>query len=244
MPEVPFGDLLNPHLKRAAFEICPKANLVMTMSQFQADVARANLNLNLNIAVLHRGVEAKAYKRKTLSMPIRFLHVSNYQPVKDYVTLINTFSLLAQRIDCELVIVGNNYGNEVIQLISSYQLNEKIKLAGAIPNEKMTELFDTTHILLHTSRFEGLPMVALEAMAHGVLICGTHVGVMADFSGKYCLTVPPGDFNALADTVTNIVKDEARYHELCEQAYAFILTRDLQWYADELEKIYSKVIEK
>ena len=108
----------------------------------------------------------------------------------------------------------------------------------------MTELFDTTHILLHTSRFEGLPMVALEAMAHGVLICGTHVGVMADFSGKYCLTVPPGDFNALADTVTNIVKDEARYHELCEQAYAFILTRDLQWYADELEKIYSKVIEK
>ena len=87
-------------------------------------------------------------------------------------------------------------------------------------------------------------MVALEAMAHGVLICGTHVGVMADFSGKYCLTVPPGDFNALADTVTNIVKDEARYHELCEQAYAFILTRDLQWYADELEKIYSKVIEK
>ena len=130
LPDVPFGDLLNPHLKRAAFEICPKANLLMTMSQFQADMAHANLNLDLNIAVLHRGVEAKVFKRKTLSLPIRFLHISNYQPVKDYVTLIKTFSLLAQRIDCELVIAGNNYGDDVIQTINSYQLNEKIKLIG------------------------------------------------------------------------------------------------------------------
>lgn len=243
MPEVPFGDLLNPRLRRAAFEICPKANLVMTMSQFQADIASANLNLDLNIAVLHRGVEAEVYKRKSLSLPIRFLHVSNYHPVKDYPMLVKTFSLLAQQMDCELVIVGNNYGGDVIEIINSMQLDEKIKLVGAIPTEKMTELFATSHILLHTSRFEGLPMVALEAMAHGVLICGTHVGVMADFSGKYCLTVPPGDYTALAETVANVVKDEVRYQAICEQAYSFIKTRDLQWYVTELEKIYSKVIE-
>ena len=243
MPDVPFGDLLNPHLRKAAFEMCPKANLVMTMSQFQADIARANLKLDLNIAVLHRGVEAQAYKRKTLGSPIRFLHISNYHPVKDYTTLFKAFSLLVQKMDCELFVVGNNYGNEVMEIINTLHLNEKITLMGAIPNEKMTALFASSHILLHTSRFEGLPMVALEAMAHGVLICGTHVGVMADFSPRYCLTVPPGDFAGLAETVENVLKDEIQYHALCERAYTFIKSRDLQWYVTELEKIYSKVIE-
>lgn len=244
IPEVPFGDLLNPHLRKAAFEICPKANLLMTMSQFQADIVRANLKRDLNIAVLHRGVEVPPYKRKLLEHPIRFLHISNYHPVKDYTTLIKTFSLLVQCMDCELVIVGNSYGPEVLDMINATQLKGKIRLVGGIPNEKLGELFAASHILLHTSRFEGLPMVALEAMAHGVLVCGTHVGVMADFSGKYCLTVPPGNFEALAEIVVSVLQDETRYQALCEQAYAFIKTRNLQWYVTELEKIYSKVINK
>jgi glycosyltransferase involved in cell wall biosynthesis len=244
LPEVPFGDLLNPHLKKAAFEICPKANLIMTMSQFQADIVRANLKLDLNIAVLHRGVEAQPYKRKSLKHPIRFLHISNYHPVKDYTTLIKTFSLLVQRIDCELVIVGNSYGREVLEMITAMQLQEKIRLIGGLPNEKLAELFATSHILIHTSRFEGLPMVALEAMAHGVLVCGTHVGVMADFSGKYCLTVPPGHFKELAESVVGVVQNEVRYHVLCEQAHSFIKTRNLQWYVTELEKLYFKVINR
>ncbi|HEX6225749.1 MAG TPA: glycosyltransferase family 4 protein, partial [Chryseolinea sp.] len=233
MPDVPFGDLLNPHLSKAAFDVCPRANLIMAMSRFQADIALENLNIDLNIAVLHRGIEAKAYKRKPLCSPIQFLHISNYHPVKDYGTLFKTFSLLLQQMDCELVIAGDNNRVEIIDIIASMRLNDKIKFVGTIPNEKLTDLFSTAHILLHTSRFEGLPMVALEAMAHGVLICGTHVGVMADFSGKYCLTVPPGDFMALAETAAGVVKNEARYHALCEQAYAFIKTRDQQWYVNE-----------
>jgi glycosyltransferase involved in cell wall biosynthesis len=131
-----------------------------------------------------------------------------------------------------------------MDMINSMQLNERITFIGALQNDKLSEIFATCHILLHTSRFEGLPMVALEAMAHGVLICGTHVGVMADFSGKYCLTVPPGDFTGLAEIVVDVVRDERRYQALCEQAYSFIKTRDLHWYVTELEKIYSKVISK
>jgi glycosyltransferase involved in cell wall biosynthesis len=244
MPEVPFGDLLNPHLRKAAFEICPKATLLMTMSQFQADIARENLKLDLDIAVLHRGVEATTYKKKTLTYPIQFLHISNYHPVKDYATLFKAFLLVVQQVPCKLVMVGNNYGDEVMNMIDSMQLNGKITFMGPMPNEELKELFAASHILLHTSRFEGLPMVALEAMAHGVLICGTHVGVMADFSGKYCLTVPPGDYMRLANTVADVLRDEMRYQSLCEQAYSFIKTRDLQWYVTELEKIYSKVISK
>lgn len=244
MPEVPFGDLLNPRLRKAASEICPKATVLMAMSQFQADIARESLKLDRDIVILHRGVEATTYVKKSLVYPVRLLHISNYHPVKDYITLLKTFSLLVHQIPCELVVVGNNYDNEVMQMIKSLQLNQKIKFMGTVPNEKLNELFATSHILLHTSRFEGLPMVALEAMANGLLICGTHVGVMADFSGRYCLTVPPGDFAGLADTILRVIKDESRYQALCEQAYLFIKTRDLQWYVTELEKIYSKVISK
>lgn len=242
MPEIPFGDLLTPRLKKAAFAVCSKADLLMTMSQFQADITRQNLKLERDIVVLHRGVKVEPYYSKSLIFPINFLHISNYNLIKDYFTLLNAFALIKAKIPCYLTIVGNNYGEELKHLIISLGLEKNVVVKGVVPNSELKELFISTHIVLHTSRFEGLPMVALEAMANGTVVCGTHVGIMADFSGKCCLTTAPGDYTQLADIVVKIVKDEFRYEQLREQAYQWVKDRDLQWYVTELDKLYSKII--
>jgi glycosyltransferase involved in cell wall biosynthesis len=235
LPEVAFGDLCNRHLKRAAIKCCKEATLLSAVSRWQANDAVKNLGIDREIIILTRGANVFPLKEKNISFPMRFLHVSNYQPIKDYDTLIKSFRLLEMKIPCELTIVGAGYDKE---FISRY---DTIKFVGAVNHLQMKELYAGTHILLHTSRFEGLPMVALEAMAHGVVVCGTHVGIMADLSGKYCLTVPPGSYTMLANEVIKLIQDTPRYQEMREQAHDWVNHHDLTWHINELKDVYSKL---
>lgn len=241
MPEITFGDLSRHYLKKAAEKVCPKADVLMAMSQFQADMTRKNLMLERDILVLPRGIEVKPLKQKKIQYPVKFLHISNYHPVKDYETLLKTFSLLKQQFACELTIAGTDYGENFKALLDSLNLNGEIKHLGFVSNDQIQELFDASHILLHTSRYEGLPMVALEAMAYGTVVCGTRVGVMSDLSGRCCITVDPGDYNQLAKEVIMLMQNEDRYHQLRQQAHDWVAEHDMQWYIDQLGKLYFRL---
>jgi len=243
LPEIPFGDLLNPRLRKAAFEVCSKTKIIVALTQFHADQTRQHMKLDREILVLHRGVSSYSYTEKSLTYPIQFLHISYYHPIKDYVTLFKTFAILHNQFPCELVVLGDGYSANVKELIDSLGIGDKIKFLKPIPNENLNELFSKTHILLHTSIYESQGMVALEAMAHGVVVCGTHVGILADLSEKYCVAVPIGNYQLLAEEVMKIINDESQYHHLKMQAYSWVSGRDLQWYASELEKIYFKGIQ-
>jgi glycosyltransferase involved in cell wall biosynthesis len=68
---------------------------------------------------------------------------------------------------------------------------------------------------------EGLPMVVLEAMAHGVPVIGTKVegvpeAVRADVDG---LLVPPGEPAALAEAVRSFLEGRVDWQALRRNAY-------------------------
>ena len=241
LPDVSYGDLLVPRLKKAAFEVCPRADILLTLTRFQADITKKNMMLERDIEILNRGVEVSDYATKSLVYPVRFIHISNYHPIKDYETLLKTFSVLVNQIPCELIIAGDNYDASFEKLITAMGLDGSVKRMGSVPNVSLAALFDTAHILLHTSIYESQAMVVLEAMAHGVVVCGTHVGIMADLADKYCLTVPPKQSDLLADKIVELVKNELRYQEIRRDAYLWVQEHDLKWHVNELEKLYSRV---
>ncbi|MGR5064442.1 glycosyltransferase family 4 protein [Photobacterium sp. DNB22_13_2] len=57
---------------------------------------------------------------------------------------------------------------------------------GAVPS--MTPYWQQLDVLLIPSRAEGMPMAALEAMAHGVVVLSTDVGEMPSLLDEGCLT--------------------------------------------------------
>jgi glycosyltransferase involved in cell wall biosynthesis len=77
------------------------------------------------------------------------------------------------------------------------------------------------------SRFEGYPVVPLEAMASGNAFIGTDIPGTADVTGGCALLVPPGDVEALAEAMQRVLIDKDFRHALEEKGRE--RSRSFEW---------------
>ena len=98
--------------------------------------------------------------------------------------LLEAISLIKRRLAEENVFI-NMYGpdirnakRELLQLITSYEVENIIKINGPVFEEDKTKVLCNSDIFIQTSRFEGLPMGVLEALSLGlpcILTPGTNL---------------------------------------------------------------------
>ena len=239
MPQIPFGDLLNPRLRKITNKVCREAKCLISLSEFHASSIRKNLNLERAIKILSYAPIVNSISQKKISTPLKLLHVAYHHPVKNHDMLLTTVSRLVGKLSFELTIVGKNYDDEFVQKLQDLNLDTYIKLEGAIPYPQIEKYYKDAHILIHTSWYESLAVVALEAMAHGVVVCSTHVGIMSDLAGTHCLTVEPGNDRQLAETIMELINDPLRYEQLRESAYEWIKNHDADYYVAQIAELYS-----
>jgi glycosyltransferase involved in cell wall biosynthesis len=170
------------------------------------------------------------------------LHVSYHQPVKNATLLLNTFRLLCDQINCRLLIVGANYRGDFLNLIKEFNLQDRVMLLGAVDHPEVLSQMESSDFLIHTSICEALPMVALEAMSRGVVVCGTRVGIMADLSPEFCITVEDNDASSLATKIVRICKRPDDYLTIRIKAWQWVKDHDMDWYIKELLVCYQKAI--
>jgi len=89
--------------------------------------------------------------------------------------------ILKERNDMEFLICGDGQlRDEIEKYISEKNLNDKVKLAGWIPHEKLPDYLNESKLLVLPSYTEGLPNIMLEAMACGTPVLATPVGAIPD----------------------------------------------------------------
>jgi glycosyltransferase involved in cell wall biosynthesis len=124
----------------------------------------------------------------------RILFVGNLVPVKGPTILAKAFGSLADLADVDLVFVGA--GRE------SARINEngRTRLVGARLHRDMPKWMNACDVLCIPSLSEGLPNVALEAMACGLPVVASRVGGVPEIveHGANGLLVPAGHPHALA----------------------------------------------
>ncbi|HCR53255.1 MAG TPA: hypothetical protein DIW27_02470 [Cytophagales bacterium] len=238
LPEINFGDLLNINIKSASIRVCESANGLIAFSEFQKSHLLKNISYHQHVHVIPFSLEVPLLGKLELSYPIQLLHVSHYHPIKDYDTLLNTIEILKSKIDVQLSIVGEHYDDAFLTEIRNRNLQNDIILIGSLPNNKLKRLYQSHHILIHTSKFEGLPMVAIEAMANGTVICGTAVGIIHDLAPECCVAVEVGNHVKLAEEIIKLVDAPGSYYKLREQAYRWICDHDINWHLKKMTHMY------
>jgi glycosyltransferase involved in cell wall biosynthesis len=87
---------------------------------------------------------------------------------------------------------------------------------GFVPHDEAQRLLSRAAVVALPSHREGLPMVLLEAMAHGRAIVATPVGGIPSLieDGVTGLIVPKGDAEALRQAITRLLDDPTLRREL------------------------------
>jgi glycosyltransferase involved in cell wall biosynthesis len=171
------------------------------------------------------------------------------RPCKGIEVLIRAISELHDRgRDIKLIVVGtfhdDEYEQEVLQLVHSLGVAHLIDFVG-FTTDVPTQLRRMDLFVMPSIGPEGLPMVLLEAMAHGLPAIGSDVRGVGDVicHQQDGLIFPNGDHQKLADAVDTFIHGETDYVEMSQTVQArhaadFSASR----MAGEFAKVYQEVV--
>jgi glycosyltransferase involved in cell wall biosynthesis len=127
-----------------------------------------------------------------------------------------------------------------IRALLSAEANALLEVVPWTTQETLRDLYDAHGIFLFPSFFEGFGKAFVEAMSRGLCVMASDAGGMHDVieSGMDGVLVPPGDAQAIADSVLSIIRDPVRADAM--SAAAAVTARRYTWerVARELTAFY------
>jgi glycosyltransferase involved in cell wall biosynthesis len=183
---------------------------VIAVSNAAADVhVRAGMVDPERLTVVHNGVDVGARRSDALNRErLRYelglgsefvwLAAGRLEPVKDYPTMLRAFGRVAA--PARLVIAGAGHQQQELELLAKRSgISKRVRFIGFVADIKPWMQAADGFIL--TSRWEGLPMAALEAGAYELPTVATRV---------------PGTCEAILDCVTGLLAEPGDYAGLAE----------------------------
>lgn len=185
--------------------LSPESIQVAAISERGADQLRSTWNANPAITVIPWGIESAAIPPQIAEPNWDVLGVGSLVPVKQWALWIEVLALVRPHFpQLKAALIGK--GPEQAQLealIKAKGLSENVKLIGEVPRLKVLEKMAQTSVLLHSSRYEGQGYVFNEALARGMAIVSTPVGI-AQVSAYW--RVAP-DAPGLAAALTDLLRE-------------------------------------
>ena len=205
------------------------------------------------IVVVPNGVDVERFTitmGETISLPEEsiILYVGRLVYRKGLHVLVRAMpSVLKEIPDTQLLIVGGGYMYGFLKmLIKSLNLEENVKMLGFIPDEKLLELYASSHLFVLPSLYcESFGVALLEAMASGRPIIASNVGGIPEVveDGVTGLLFRSGDVQELADKIIKVLNDNKLAQTLAFNARKLVKER-YSWtvIAGKIEDLYEETL--
>lgn len=181
--------------------------------------------------------------------PKDLIMVGRYAKSKDHVTLIKALYQLKQSgVMPSLTLVGDGrkqYKQQVHSLVERYELQSQVTFIEY--SREVDKLLAQHKVFVMSSRFEGLNLAVLEAMASACVVVGSRaVGVEELIDDqKDGFLFPIGDTKALADIVKTILFKPSAYQALASSAREKVLAHyDQQQVTQAYYQLFQELMAK
>jgi glycosyltransferase involved in cell wall biosynthesis len=148
------------------------------------------------------------------------LFAGRLHPQKDPILLVRSIAALNEP-NIHLLIAGaGELEGEVCSEIAQIGLSKQVTMLGPVRQAQLAELHQICSAFVLTSAYEGLPLVALEALACGTPVvttrCGETPNLLSDRTGVVCEERAPV---AIADALRKVLLHPENYPmQACVQA--------------------------
>ncbi len=185
------------------------------------------------VHVVHCGVDPQDFKLKefptpfeTGNGPFRFICIGTLHEVKGQRFLLEACcELKKEGIDFKCHLVGDGPDQQMLEeLVLHAGLEQHVQFEGRRTSTEIQELLQQTDVLIAPSvptkcgRREGIPVVLMEAMCSGVSVIASDLSGIPEIviNEQTGLLTPPGDSNAIAQSLLRMYYDQPLRQRLAE----------------------------
>jgi glycosyltransferase involved in cell wall biosynthesis len=217
--------VLSSYLVKSCFD---KSATILCLSKSQ-EVEYRKLT-STRVLTVNNSVDVRPTIWRPVNPP-RLIFLSNYIEEKGLDTLLDAFKLVRKCRQIELHCYGGGSPDHYISRIEN-ELMQDVIIHGVLSDEIKYDVLSGFSLLAFPSYNEGQPLVILEAMALGIPIVTSNVGLIPEMVGnEYPYLVPPRDVSALANAIISCL----------DQIEAIALSKTLQmrfndFYSPDIQK--------
>jgi N-acetyl-alpha-D-glucosaminyl L-malate synthase BshA len=145
------------------------------------------------------------------------IHLSNFRPVKRPLDCIRVFAEVRKRVRARLLMVGDGPERGPAEhLARTLKVQDDVIFLGK--QNHVERLIPLAHVLLMPSEMESFGLVALEAMACGVVPVATRVGGVPELitHGEDGFLEEVGDIEAQAARVVTLLTDDELHYRMAK----------------------------
>jgi len=145
------------------------------------------------------------------------IHLSNFRPVKRVLDCIRILAEVRKSVSAHLLMVGDGPDRGPAEhLARDLNLDRHVSFLGK--QSHVERLIPLAHVLLMPSELESFGLVALEAMACGVVPVATRVGGVPELitDGEDGFLEPAADIAAQAARVVALLTDDALHYRMAK----------------------------
>jgi glycosyltransferase involved in cell wall biosynthesis len=204
-----------------------RADAVLVLSDSDRDaIASVNLAAEERVRKIRAGVEPRlvprrASARASLGLPresVVVLWLGRLSSEKDPLAFVEAFARVAEPGVTALIAGDGEFSPNVARAVEERGLDSRIRLLGWVDDPG--EVLGAADLFVSTSRWEGIPLAALEAAAAGLALVLTDVAGNRDLAaaGVPAVLVPPSNPWRLASAIDELAVDVDRREGMGRQA--------------------------
>lgn len=218
------------------------------------NAARVNKYMKRNAKVFYCGVDElskKFIRHFSISdkKKINLLSTGVFFPYRNYETLIEIVRLLNKNdFDVNLNIIGSiklspDYFLKIKNLISYYNLDDRIHIHGQLDEQEFIELYNKSDIFLFLNKDQSWGLAVFEAMSIGLpTIVSNTVGAIELLTNKVnAIIINPLSIEDTCNEIVTLIKDEKLYKYYSINGMK--MTKNLSWsntYCKNMIELFKK----
>lgn len=176
------------------------------------------------------------------------MYVGSESDYKNVRRLIEAHQLLLQKNpDLLLVLVGKLSGKNGIPAArnkawSESQHHKNVVFTDFVPDDQLAWLYEHTKAYIFPSLMEGFGLPGLEAMLYGAPVVSSNATCLPEVYGDAAIYFDPTNVINMADTIRNVLDDEALANGLAERGFKQVAKYSWRTMAEETLAVYNEVL--
>ena len=184
--------------------------------------------------------------RARYRLPARYvLYVGNTMPHKNLPRLLQAMRRVCDRHeDVRLLLVGapDRYRDAVVEQIRMLRMEPNVRFLGRVPESDLPLLYQMASVFVMPSLYEGFGLPLVEALACGAAVVTSNVTSLPEIVGEAGLRFDPGDVEAMAEAIWQVLESPSVAESLRKAALARAALFSWRRCAEEHVRVYREVL--